>query len=196
MIHAHRYQHTVITDIDVAENDDLFAKEQAVAVSNNPFMCVKYFHHRKAGILKYLFGGTREPLGGKIIDAVIKSEFQRTGGLHMHAVLWIARKLNMRSEELFQCEEGLEQVRRVIGGMYDGTIPGGLRCSDLVPSNPAAVLDPEVVVPKPIAKAALNKVRSRARPPIPNADNDELCQQDYRYCVIAKQAHYCCFTCH
>jgi hypothetical protein len=95
MIHAHQYQHTAVTDIVVDENDDLFAKEQAIAVSNNPFMCVKYFHHRKAGILKYLFGGTREPLSGKIIDAVIKSEFQRTGGLHMHAVLWIARKLNM-----------------------------------------------------------------------------------------------------
>ena len=116
----------------------------------------------------------------------------------MHAVLWIGRQLNMRPEELLQCEEGIGRVKATISEMYDGTIPMGLDCSELATTSDGApfIVDPEEPIPKAIVSAALKKVRGRARPIIPDSDNAEDCERDYRYCVLAKQAHYCCFTCY
>jgi hypothetical protein len=196
MIHAHKYKDTFAQDIIVSEDDETFAKQQALDVADNPFMCVKYFHHRKAGILKFIINGLRKPFGGELVDAVLKSEFQRYGGLHFHGVLWIARKLNMKPEEILLCEEGLRHVEKLVDDMYDGTIPLGLDCSDLTATDEPCILDPTEEVPIAICQAALKKVRSRARAIIPTSTNSHERMLDYRYCVLAKQAHKCCFTCY
>jgi hypothetical protein len=199
MIHAQKYQNIKSEDIRIQpESQEQFERQQAVDVSNNPFMSVKYFHARKAGIIDHLVDGERKPFGGAVVDSVIKTEFQRGGGLHMHCLLWIARHedfAHMQPEELLRSEEGIKHITRLIDGMYDGDIPGGLDVKDLLQVNDSVFLDATVVVPKDICKLALQKVRQRCRPIIPNDNNKHQCEEDARYVILAKNAHKCCATC-
>jgi len=81
--------------------------------------------------------------------------------------------------------------------MYDGLIPGGLDCSDLVVEggSVSTILNPLVEVPKEIQMAALDKIKMRARPLVPTANNKDQCLSDYRYIVLGHNSHRCCFTC-
>ena len=58
-------------------------------VKMDPLFVIMHIERRLNALFKYVINGPTKPLGGKLVDYLIRREFQQRGCVHFHCLFWI-----------------------------------------------------------------------------------------------------------